>query len=33
MTIKVDENTYIVINNFYAAIIIDGLEFGLGSPV
>lgn len=29
MTVKVDENTYIIINDFYAAIIIDGQEFGM----
>lgn len=29
MTVKIGENTYIIINDFYAAIIIDGHEFGM----
>ena len=29
MTIKVDENTYIVINDIYSAIIINEQEFGM----
>lgn len=33
MTVKIDENTYLVISDLYHALIIDGLEFGLGSPV
>ena len=31
MTVKVDEKTYIIINDFYSAIIIDGKEFGMAS--
>lgn len=33
MIVKIDENAYLVITDYYRALIVDGIEFGLGSPV